>query len=113
MHEYSIVSALIGQVEGQVAARRATAVRRVEVAIGELAGVEVELLKTAYTTFRERTVCERAEMSVRTVEARWECPRCGRAFAKGERLRCDACGRPARLAAGDEIVLERLELEVP
>ena len=27
-------------------------------------------------------------------------------------LRCAACGTPARLVAGDEILLERIEMEV-
>ncbi len=112
MHEYSIVSALIDQVEQQMAARHATAVHRLVVQIGELSGVEVELLRTAYDTFRERTVCARAPMDVVRVTAEWECPRCRRRFARGERLQCDACARPAHLARGDEIILERLELEV-
>jgi Zn finger protein HypA/HybF involved in hydrogenase expression len=30
----------------------------------------------------------------------------------GERLRCPDCGLPAALRAGDEIVLERIEMEV-
>ena len=112
MHEYSIVSALIDQVQGQAALHNARAVHRLVVKIGELSGVEVELLKTAYDTFRERTVCAGAPMDVVMVEARWECPRCARAFAKGEKLRCQACDQPARLVRGDEIILERLEMEV-
>lgn len=112
MHEYSIVSALIDQVQGQASARRATAVHRVVVRIGALSGVEVALLRTAYDTFRARTVCAGAPMDVLVEEAAWECPGCGHAFEKGARLRCEQCKRPARLVRGDEIVLERIELEV-
>ena len=32
---------------------------------------------------------------------------------RGQVLRCSACGSPARLAGGDEIMLDRIELEVP
>lgn len=112
MHEYSIVASLIDQVQSQAALHHAKGVRRLVVQIGELSGVEVDLLKTAYDTFRERTVCEGAAMDVVRVPARWECPRCDRAFSMGERLRCEPCGRPARLVRGDEIILERLEMEV-
>lgn len=112
MHEYSIVSALIDQVRSQAALHGAKGVHRLVVQIGELSGVEVDLLKTAYDTFRHRTVCAGAPMDVVVVEARWECPRCGRAFARGERLRCDGCEQPARLVRGDEIILEKLEMEV-
>lgn len=114
MHEYSIVAALVDQVQlAQAAAPAGARVQRVHVAIGELAGVEIELLRTAYDTFRAATVCEAAELTVRAVAADWRCPTCARTLARGDILKCPDCGRPARLAAGDEIVLERVELEVP
>jgi hydrogenase nickel incorporation protein HypA/HybF len=112
MHEYSIVQALMGQVERQAARHGATAVRRLEVRIGELSGVEVELLKTAYEMVRERTICDGASLEITSVPARWECRSCGRAIAPGAALRCQDCGSVARLAAGDEIMLDRIELEV-
>jgi hypothetical protein len=46
------------------------------------------------------------------VAARWSCPGCGRPIASGEILRCPDCLRPARLEAGDEILLEQIEMEV-
>jgi hydrogenase nickel insertion protein HypA len=113
MHEYSIVQALVERVAIEAASRRATAVHRLSVRIGELSGVEVDLLITAYQTFRERTVCEAAELDVLTVPARWECPACHRAIGRGSLLRCPECAAPARLAAGDEIMLDRIEMEVP
>lgn len=113
MHEYSIVQALVERVDAEARARRATAVHRLSVRIGELSGVEVELLTTAYATFRERTICEGAELTVQMVPARWECPGCGRAIARGDLLTCPTCAVPARLAEGDEIMLDRIEMEVP
>ena len=113
MHEYSIVQALLERVTAEAHARRATAVHRLTIRIGELSGVEPELLATAYATFRERTICESAELDLQTIAARWECPGCGRAIRRGERLTCAVCARPARLAAGDEIMLDRIEMEVP
>jgi hydrogenase nickel incorporation protein HypA/HybF len=83
------------------------------VRIGELSGVEVGLLTTAYETFRERTICERAELAVEMVPARWECPVCARSIARGDRLTCRECAAPARLVQGDEIMLARIEMEVP
>ena len=74
MHEYSIVQALIERVEELARDRKATAVRGVLVSIGELAGVEPELLATAYDTFRERTVCDGAPLTILPVAARWDCP---------------------------------------
>lgn len=112
MHEYSIVQALVERVGAEARARRAVAVHRLSIRVGELSGVDVELLTTAYATFRERTMCEGAPLDVQTIAARWECPGCSRAIPRGERLTCPACALPARLAEGDEIMLDQIELEV-
>jgi hydrogenase nickel insertion protein HypA len=113
MHEYSIVQALVDRVDAEARARKATAVHRLSVRIGELSGVDMDLLTTAYATFRERTICERAELDLQFVPARWECPNCGDLIRRGEVLTCPSCAVPARLAQGDEILLDRIEMEVP
>lgn len=114
MHEYSIVAALVSRVEAETARAGAhSVVKRLHVSIGELAGVDVPLLATAFTTFRDRTVCREADLVIEEREAVWACPRCGATIARGERLRCERCNLPAKLTKGEEIVLERIELEVP
>lgn len=112
MHEYSIVSALVDQVEHHARTNPGARVRRVHVAIGELAGVDPELLTTAFETFRPHTVCAGAELALEARPACWSCPTCGTPIARGEPLRCTACAAPARLTSGDEIVLQRIELEL-
>lgn len=112
MHEYSVVQALLERVDREVAAHGATRVHAVRVRIGELAGIEIELLRTAYDTIRRGTPCEAAPLEITSVDARWECPRCATAIARGEALQCATCGAAARLATGDEIVLDRIEMEV-
>jgi len=113
VHEYSIVQALLSRVEAEARRRGATAVRRVRVGVGELAGVDPALLSTAYATFRERTICADAELDLRPLSARWSCPRCELSIAKGAKLRCPTCAGPARLLQGDELLLESIDLEVP
>jgi hydrogenase nickel incorporation protein HypA/HybF len=113
VHEYAIVQAMFDQIETAARERRAIAVRRVQVRIGTSAGVDVPLLRTAYELFRERTICENAPLDVEDVPVRWVCPAGHGDVPAGGRLVCRECGEPARLASGDEIVLERLELEVP
>jgi Zn finger protein HypA/HybF involved in hydrogenase expression len=83
------------------------------VRIGASAGVDVPLFRTAYELYRERTICENAPLDVEQVAVRWSCPAGHGDVPAGGRLACRECGRPARLDGGDEIVLERLELEVP
>ena len=113
MHEYSIVQALIDEVEREVRARRAAAVHRVIVRIGALSGVDAGLVASAYDLSREGTVCGAAELEIEREEAVWTCPACDLPIARGEILRCPACGEPASLRGGDEIVLRSIELEVP
>ena len=113
MHEYAIVQALLAQVEQEARARNALAVRRLAVRIGELSGVEPELFASAWEVCRDRSVCDGAELVVERVPAQWVCPVCATSIARGAVLSCPACGASARLAHGDELVLERIELEVP
>ena len=112
MHEYSIVQALLAQVEQQAARHQASAVRRLEVRSGELSGGEPDLLRTAYDMMRERTICAEALLEITPVVAQWACPSCQAPIPEGGPLRCPVCGRAARLVAGDEIMLDRIELEV-
>lgn len=113
MHEYSIVQALVDRIRDTARARGAIAVRRVTVQIGEIAGVDLELLQTAYDLYRVRTICETAPMLIEPVAARWRCPDGHGDIVRGCALVCPCCDRPAQLAAGDEMVLTQLELEVP
>lgn len=112
MHEYSLVSALVDQVEGQARPYPGARVRRVHLVIGELAGVDPELLATAFETFRAHTVCAEAELAIDRRAACWSCPSCGTVLTPGAELRCAPCATPARLTAGDEITLQRIELEM-
>ena len=112
MHEYSLVSALLDSVEAEARARNAAAVERIVVRIGELAGVEIDLFETAYQMARQRTICARASLEISVSPARWGCTDCDRALDEGSVLRCPDCGSPASLLAGDEIILETIEMEL-
>jgi hydrogenase nickel incorporation protein HypA/HybF len=113
VHEYSIVQSLYDAVMGHVVSRGAASVHEVRVRIGEMSGVDVGLLDTAWRTFRVRTPCETAEMTVQFVPASWACPSCRVPAPRAGVLRCDGCGGPLRLAEGDEIVLDQIVMEVP
>ncbi len=113
MHEYSIIEEMLTRVDEEARAHGASSVSRLHVKIGTLSGVDPDLLASAYEVFRERTVCAGAELRIERVEGRWACPGCGRTVERGAALQCETCAMPARLVQGDEIVLERIEMEVP
>jgi len=112
VHEYSIVRALLDRVEQEARAHGADSVVSIRLAIGTLSGVEPPLLASAFELARTGTCAEGATLELRTIDPRWVCRDCAREIPTGDALRCSACGAPARLAAGDEMILERLEMEV-
>ena len=113
MHEYSIVQALYESVMNHARGRGEGTIHEVRVRIGELSGVDTNLLDTAWRTFRVRTPCELAEMLIETVPPAWHCPACGLAAPPRGVRRCAACGGPLQLAKGDEILLDQIVMEVP
>lgn len=113
MHEYSIVESLLERARVETEARGGRRVTRLHVRIGEVSGVDPDLLATAYETFRERSLCADAPLDIRRVPAAWSCPRCCAPIPAGAVLRCPECAVPAQLVEGDEIVLDRIEMEVP
>lgn len=112
MHEYSIVQALLARVERECLSHHAIRVHRLHVRIGSLSGVEPDLLASAFAAFKERTYCESAELSIERVAERWACPSCDGVREPRSSLVCMRCALPLRLVAGDEIVLQRIEMEV-
>jgi hydrogenase nickel incorporation protein HypA/HybF len=112
MHEYSIVSALVERAESEARAHHARRIDRLHVRIGALSGVDPQLLMTAFTLFQSGALLRDTELVLRKVEASWKCGACGAPIARGSVLRCPRCASPARLTEGDEIVLDRIEMEV-
>jgi hydrogenase nickel incorporation protein HypA/HybF len=112
MHEYSLVQALLDRVEKEARAHDASSVHRVVVRIGRMGGVEPALFATAFALSRAGTLCEHAELELRTEEVQWVCGLCGSDIPPGRALVCPSCGWPAHLAGGDALVLEHLDLEV-
>ena len=113
MHEYAIADALLQQVEIQAHRHGAEQVLRIQVRVGELAGVEPALLHSAWELISEGTICTRSQLDLRSVPVCWVCPRCECSLGAKGALFCESCGIPAELARGDELILDRVEMEVP
>lgn len=112
MHEYSIARALIGRATEEANRHGATSVAMVRLAIGRQAGLEIDLLRTAFELAAPRTACAGARLEIRDVEPRWTCRACDAEIPSAGARRCPHCGGAARLTQGGDLILERLELEV-
>lgn len=113
MHEFSLVQSLFDQADRAIAPHAPDAVRRVTVRVGALAGVEATLFRTAFEGCRVERGYARAALELVEEPAAWRCALCGALVPQGDALACPRCDGDVRLAGGGEIVLERLELEVP
>jgi hydrogenase nickel insertion protein HypA len=112
VHEVSLVHALFDQADRAIATHRASDVRKLTVRIGELAGVERELFRAAFDGCREERGYGAAILEIADERAEWRCTACGAVAAPGGPLRCAACDGEVRLAAGGDLILDRVELEV-
>jgi len=111
MHEYSVAASLLRMAEEKAREAGARRVTRVEVRIGQSAGVDADLLRTAWDVVRGTPMCRDASLDIAPVPVRWVCALCRRPLAPGEVLRCPDCDVAAELDGGDELTLERIELE--
>ena len=113
MHEYSIVDSLLQLATEHAVKNNAKKVTKLEVKIGVLSGVEPELLKSAFETFKEGTICEDAEfiMNIQPVVIR--CKDCNKesTLEKDEYL-CPHCkSGNIEIVDGEDMYLMSLELE--
>lgn len=76
MHEYSVVQALLEQIEGVARENDASEVTKIIVKIGVMSGVEPHLLEIAFNTFKEKTICDGAEFVMNIQPVTISCRSC-------------------------------------
>lgn len=113
MHEFSIVKSLIELCEKNAKANNAKIITKVEIKIGKLSGVEPYLLETAFDAFKEKTLCEGAELVVHLQELVILCHACNiEAVLKKNEFECPTCkGTDLNVIDGEEMYLMRLDME--
>lgn len=115
MHEVTVCDSLLDMVEETARNHGARRVAVVRVRIGEISGVVPELLEHAFEILApERKLTRKAVLALERVRPLAHCEACGQDFEPEEYIFiCPACGSGrTRLLAGDELSLDRLEMEV-
>lgn len=112
MHELSICTALMEQVERIAREHQAGRVERIVLQVGPLSGVEAPLLRRAWPLVSIGTVAEEAELVIETAAVKVRCTQCDAVSeVVPNRLLCAACGDfRTRLVSGDEMLLANMEL---
>jgi hydrogenase nickel incorporation protein HypA/HybF len=119
MHEYAVVSELIGAVLPRLADHRGR-VRIVVLRKGELRILSDHALASAFEVLAQGTRLEGASLAVETVAAVVSCPACsyhgsaGRFSGDGHYsipvLTCPQCGGSVDVAAGRELYVDRVTM---
>jgi hydrogenase nickel incorporation protein HypA/HybF len=115
MHEMAVSLALIEQVERIAAEHGARAVSTISVSIGPLSGIEADLLERAFPLAAAGSSAEGARLVIEHTDVVVRCSQCSaESHAKANRLLCAECGDyRTNVVSGDEMLLQRVELDVP
>jgi hydrogenase nickel incorporation protein HypA/HybF len=114
MHELSIVEALIEQVRRELQqAGQPGRVRRLELSIGRLSGVNCDSVRFAFGLLSPGTLVENAEVTIDEPKAACHCRVCN---AKTEIddlvVQCPRCGSTeVSIEGGRELLLQSIEIE--
>ncbi len=113
MHEYSIVQSLLESCEEHAKSNEASKVTKVVVKIGVLSGVEPDLLKTAFDTFKEQTVCHNAIFDMNIQKVQILCHDCQTtSILDKNEFSCPSCQSVnVEVKDGEDMYLMSLEME--
>lgn len=112
MHELSLATALVEQVQRVCAAERATAVEIIRLRMGALSGVNRESFEFAFPLAAEGTCAAEAKLEFEEVPAEITCDDCRQQSVPGRMfLTCGRCGsNRVRVTAGREFQIVSVEV---
>ncbi len=113
MHEISIARSLLELLSDQQCARSFARVRRANVRIGPLSGIDGVALRSAFNLIATGTCAEGCFLEIESAVLKAKCKSCSSLFEiRNYVFACDVCqSRDIELLAGDEIVLSEMEVE--
>ncbi len=113
MHEYSIVQALMEQIETLADENGAEQVTKVIVKIGVMSGVEPHLFEIAFDTFKEKSVCEQAEFIMNIQPLTVLCQECQiQSELEKAHYCCPQCSSTdVKVIDGEDMFLMSLEMQ--
>jgi hydrogenase nickel incorporation protein HypA/HybF len=113
MHELGLAKELWKQAEALRRQRGAVRVVSLRVGVGELSGVEPELLDSAFTLLAETGQAEPAVLEWERVPLEARCDGCATEFpVRSFRFVCPVCAEPrVSVVRGDRLILQEVKLE--
>jgi len=113
MHEYSVVQALLEQIEEIAEQNEASQVTKIIVKIGVMSGIEAHLLEIAFNTFKEKTICEKADFIINIQQLKIRCSSCDKENELEKiHYSCPECSSTdVEVIDGEDMFLMSLEME--
>lgn len=113
MHELSIVSSVLDQLEELKKQHNGAVFTKVGLRVGEVAGVDVDCLRFGFDCIVKDTPWETMALEIEQIPRRQRCPGCEAEFqAENWATACPHCGEAATLTiAGDELQIAYVEVE--
>ena len=113
MHELSLASAMVEQLQAAALREGASRIVAVEVVVGALSGVEREPLEFCFPVAAEGTLAEGAELRVEEQDIRVRCGACGEEGSpEPPGLACPSCASLAvEVLAGREFKVRAMEVQ--
>jgi hydrogenase nickel incorporation protein HypA/HybF len=110
MHEVSLVSALVDQMQKTADENHLTAIDEVEVEIGCLRQVIPEVFRTAFESVTKGTLAEGADLKIKEIRAEARCRSCDQVYEPtSDDFTCPSCTRvDVEILKGDSIVLKSI-----
>ncbi len=110
MHEMSIMANILDIVRKTAEAEKAAKVTRIELTIGERAGVVSDALTFAFEAMSPQTLANGAELVITEIPLCYRCPSCARETTENLNL-CPQCDCFFELVRGQELQITSIEIE--
>lgn len=113
MHEFSVMSYLLGAVEEQANWLGARKVLAINLVVGERAGIMTDSLSFYFDMLAQGMAAEGAQLNVRYTPMCFHCAQCGGDYApKGGDFACPSClGMGQIVDDGSDLLIESIEIE--
>ena len=113
MHELSVCQSIVLQVVDIARQNNALAINKIDLAIGPLAGIDIQLLAHAFPIASAGTLAEPAILNTTELPIKLKCQKCTlESEALPNQLICTHCGDwHTTLISGDEMLITSIELE--
>lgn len=115
MHELALAQEILKIAEKTASDAGALSIIRIEIEVGEIAGIMVDALEFGLEASKKGTLAEAAEIDIKRIEAMGICPNCGMTSpAKALFAVCPDCPKAfLKINSGTEFKVIAIEVEDP